>query len=189
MKAIMFDTETLGTNPGSPILSIGAVCFDPWAPAKQRISAPFLVGIQLETCLFAGMNIDAGTLAWWKKNDQEAGRQALKQGPHLPLEEAMERFAEYVKAAGSNAEIYCKGGSFDFPILKHAYGLLDKEPPWAFWNERDHRTVLKVCQNQLSYQPPVRSSVMHSALADAEYQAQVAIECLRLIGKKKGKAI
>lgn len=187
MKNIMLDIETLGTRPGCAVLSIGAVEFDPWAPAKQRIGRTFLVNIQLQSSLFAGLTIDPQTLAWWMKPEHALARLALQEQSHLPLDLALRQLAEFIATAPAGTELWCKGGSFDFPILHAAFAAAGIAQPWPYWQERDHRTLLKVCQAR-GYAPPERHDTAHSALDDARYQATVAIECLRLIGKPGTKA-
>lgn len=60
---IMLDLETLGTQPGCAILSIGAVAFSPEAGAIAS-TEPFYVEISLESTL-PRFGVEAGTLRWW----------------------------------------------------------------------------------------------------------------------------
>lgn len=70
MPHIMIDLETMGTRPGSAILSIGACSFDPnWLGGSDSDHEPgearrtFYQNITLASCLDAGLTIDAATEA------------------------------------------------------------------------------------------------------------------------------
>ncbi|WP_414669201.1 3'-5' exoribonuclease domain-containing protein, partial [Escherichia coli] len=56
---LMIDLETMGKNPDAPIISIGAIFFD---PQTGDMGPEFSKTIDLET---AGGVIDRGTIKWW----------------------------------------------------------------------------------------------------------------------------
>ena len=74
---------------------------------------------------------------------------------------------------------WCKGGSFDFPILKSAFERSSLEGvsmlPWLYWNECCFRSLLTVA-GAIGYAPHPRRSVAHNALTDAIYQAEQVCE-------------
>ncbi|EFN5053554.1 3'-5' exoribonuclease, partial [Escherichia coli] len=63
---LMLDLETMGKNPDAPIISIGAIFFD---PQTGDMGPEFSKTIDLET---AGGVIDRDTIKWWLKQSREA---------------------------------------------------------------------------------------------------------------------
>lgn len=66
---VMVDIESLGTEPGAAILSIGAVPFD---TDDVDATAGFYSEVDLRSCEAAGLTIDADTLLWWQGQSDEA---------------------------------------------------------------------------------------------------------------------
>ncbi|EJZ1002321.1 3'-5' exoribonuclease, partial [Escherichia coli] len=62
---LMIDLETMGKNPDAPIISIGAIFFD---PQTGDMGPEFSKTIDLET---AGGVIDRDTIKWWLKQSRE----------------------------------------------------------------------------------------------------------------------
>lgn len=75
MKHVMVDLETLGTKPGSVILSIGAVTFD--LDGSGRDGRTFYQRVNIQSCLDAGMTVDGDTVEWWFHPDRDQARRAL----------------------------------------------------------------------------------------------------------------
>ncbi|ENY5310270.1 3'-5' exoribonuclease, partial [Escherichia coli] len=63
---LMIDLKTMGKNPDAPIISIGAIFFD---PQTGDMGPEFSKTIDLET---AGGVIDRDTIKWWLKQSREA---------------------------------------------------------------------------------------------------------------------
>ncbi|WP_054413031.1 exonuclease, partial [Escherichia albertii] len=63
---LMIDLETMGKNPDAPIISIGAIFFD---PQTGDMGPEFSKTVDLET---AGGVIDRDTIKWWLKQSREA---------------------------------------------------------------------------------------------------------------------
>jgi hypothetical protein len=161
---VMVDIETLGTEPGCAILSIGAVRFD-----GGQLGDTFYETISAQSCQNKGLSIDAGTLEWWLDQDEEA-QDVLSGG--LGLAWALAEFANWYDDAD---EIWANSPSFDCEILAAAYDAVDKDVPWDFWQERDFRTL-----KNLPVAPEIEhSGVEHDALDDAKHQAHVAASTLK----------
>lgn len=163
-RYVMVDIETLGQLPTSAFTSIGACLFD---PHTDWIGETFHMHVSLENATRAGLTTDASTILWWLGQDESA-RNTLINGQHdaAPLITALEAFAAFVPA---DAEIWCNGNSFDLPILAHAYHVIGMVQPWAFYNERDLRT-LKGLNKGLRIE---RAGTHHNALDDAVHQAKL----------------
>ena len=171
---ISLDLETLGTAPGSVILSIGAVAFnidDPthrWLPA----SLPrFDVAIDTASAVAEGLTIDPDTVMWWLRQSDEARHaMAQKQGQAAPLHAALRAFREFVgvDTVGSDTvRIWGNGSDFDNVLLAEAYRKHGIAAPWKFWNNRCLRTLRAMNPDV----PRVKPRLAHDALSDAEAQA------------------
>ncbi|EOR6896851.1 RecE family exodeoxyribonuclease, partial [Escherichia coli] len=78
---LMIDLETMGKNPDAPIISIGAIFFD---PQTGDMGPEFSKTIVLET---AGGVIDRDTIKWWLKQSREA--QSAIMTDEIPLDDAL----------------------------------------------------------------------------------------------------
>ncbi|HDD9262547.1 TPA: 3'-5' exoribonuclease, partial [Escherichia coli] len=78
---LMLDLETMGKNPDAPIISIGAIFFD---PQTGDMGPEFSKTIDLET---AGGVIDRDTIKWWLKQSREA--QSAIMTDEIPLDDAL----------------------------------------------------------------------------------------------------
>lgn len=162
MSSVMVDIETLGTEKGAAILSIGAVTFD-----REGVHETFYRNIDLETCEQAGLEVDTGTLAWWLDQGEEA-QDVLRGGEDL--ETVLRDFSTFYDAHKAD-EIWANSPSFDCEILAHAYDALDLDLPWDFREERDYRTLREL--------PGAvwvdRQGTHHNALDDAKHQAKKVV--------------
>lgn len=164
VERVMLDLETLGTDRGDAILSLGAVRFD-----DHAVQEDFYREIDVESCQEAGLRIDANTLKWWMEQDDDVAT-VLTGGE--PLADALQAFTEFFP---EDAELWANSPSFDCELLEAAYAAVDQEEPWEFWMERDFRTLKKLpCVVDVE-----REGNAHDALDDARYQAAVVIKTLQ----------
>lgn len=94
MMDVMIDLETLGTAPGSAIVAIGAVAFD---PASRELGAPATCRITAASCQHFGLTIDADTVEWWLKQS-DAARSELLTEPRQHIRQALGDFQEWLVA-------------------------------------------------------------------------------------------
>lgn len=160
---IMLDLETFGTRPGCAIRSIGAVVFD----LEGFIGAEFYQNVDLQSCLDAGLKIEAATLAWWDKQSTEA-RAALAD-KQATLRDAAGRFHMWF-ANQSGIYVWSHGANFDEPIWTAAIAAIGGRVPWKFWNVRCTRTAFDL--NHFDPRSVTRAGTYHNALDDAAYQAR-----------------
>jgi exodeoxyribonuclease VIII len=163
---VMPDIETLGTRPGSVMLSIGAVKFD-----ARRIIDEFYIRIDPASCMALGMTIDAPTVIWWLKQSDAARTEAGK--PGVALRPALEYFAQWL--ADRNVEVWGNGPAFDNAHLAEAYLRCGLPLPWRYANDRCYRTLCA----QFPRVRVVREGIAHHALDDARTQAKHVIKLLR----------
>jgi len=157
---LMLDIETLGTEPGCAICSIGAVVF-----STDGLSDRETWSVDIASCQSLGMRIDAETLHWWL--DQSPTVRELRGGEELP--QVLHEFAGFTREADAD-EIWANSPSFDCEILADAYGRVDIEQPWDYWDERCFRTL----KNLPGAADIDRQGDHHDALDDAAHQARVA---------------
>lgn len=173
---LMVDIESLGTDPGAAILSIGAVPFDTDGVDDD---AGFYVVVDLRSCEDAGLSIDADTLLWWFDQSDEA-KSVLSGGGDLG--ESLEAFADFVDDVDPD-EVWANSPSFDCRLLGAAFDAIDADVPWSYWEERDLRT-LKNLPGVGDPFPANDDAVEHDAFDDAVVQARAASTVLRSVGKE-----
>ncbi|MCZ7840093.1 3'-5' exoribonuclease [Leclercia adecarboxylata] len=171
---LMVDLETMGKKPGAPIVSIGAVFFD---PSSGKTGAEFYQVINLELSMSFGARPDASTILWWLKQSPEA-RSAIVVDDAIGLLEALEQFLVFIAENAANGsktvQLWGNGSSFDCSLLEAAFELADTPFPIPHWNYRDVRTVVelgKAVGLNSRYDIPFEGD-QHNALADARHQVK-----------------
>jgi 3' exoribonuclease, RNase T-like len=173
----MVDLETLGTLPGSVIVSIGAAAFD-----QHGIRGVMYSNVSIDSCLAAGLIVDGGALEFWLRQTDDAARKALFASPPRGLRESLAAFTAFYQHF--NCEwLWCHGANFDVPLLDVAYSVTGHTEwrPWRFRNLRDTRTLYSLLPSSVVFGPQADK---HNALADAEYQARCVIEAYIRLGKE-----
>ena len=165
---IVLDLETLSTKPSACILSIGAARFDPTIRDPDQPFDCFHVGVSAASCQRVGLHLEAGTVLWWLTPGNAAARDALLGLEQHDIRDALEGFSAWV--GEENLPVWANGSDFDLPILRTAYAACGLEPPWAFWDARDCRTIYKLAPDITVERPA--DEVAHDALADAKHQAR-----------------
>lgn len=171
---LMLDLETMGNKALAPIVSIGAVFFD---PATGETGGEFYQVVSLESSMDFGAKPDAGTILWWLKQSPEA-RSAILVDDAVGLVETLENFDGFIadNAANGSAsvQLWGNGSSFDCTILESAFELADTPFPIKHWNFRDVRTVVelgKAVGLNARYEIPFEGD-QHNALDDARHQVK-----------------
>lgn len=170
MSDVMIDIETLGTTPGSAILSIGAVMF-----GMDGLGAQFYSPIQLTSCTDVGLTIDPSTVEWWMRQSDEA-RAAAFPADAMPLGAVLARFREWMLEQSAKHP-WCHGATFDVPLLDAAYRACGIPAPWDFWSVRDTRTLYDLAGVKVDR----HGGTHHHALDDAINQAKAAVLALRIL--------
>ena len=156
-KRAMIDIETLGTEPGAAILSIGACYFD----VNGSIGRTLYAEIDSSTCFDAGLTSDDETVEWWAEKDAELA--PIDGTTHL--DDALALLADFVEEGD---EIWANSPKFDLSILEAAYDAVDRPVPWDFWQARDVRTI-RALPNAVSMD---MDGCEHDAFDDARHQAE-----------------
>lgn len=171
---LMVDMETMGNSPDAPIVSIGAVFFD---PSTGNTGAEFYQVVSLESSMSFGMKPDASTIQWWLKQSSEA-RSAILVDEAMGLLETLELLADFIAENAANGshtvQLWGNGCSFDNVILRRAYALTDTPFAVPFWNDRDVRTMVELGKSvgiNPRFDIPFEGE-MHNALSDARHQVK-----------------
>lgn len=172
MTHVMVDLETMGKNADAPIVSIGAVAFDP--NGGGGIIDGFYVTVDLSSSVKCGGGvIDPETVMWWL-GQSKAAQNALTNGGELSIREALFEFTKWFSEV-RGVELWGNGAAFDNVILSSAYSRLGISTPWNFWNDRCYRTV----KNMFPDVQMDRTGTHHNAYDDAKSQALHLINIAR----------
>lgn len=195
---IMIDLETLGTGPGSAILSIGAVAFDlDGEGAKDRgfglagPSGTFYRNIAI------GKNngiADDGAFRWWLGQATEA-RERLCAAPVDPLGVTLRDFSYWLRSWGQGTDastrnpvewdryrIWSHGENFDIPLLEAGYFRIGSDKaPWRYNATRDTRTLFHALGIRWdAWFEEENQGTAHDALADALTQVRMVQRAWKL---------
>ena len=183
MIDVMLDIETLGTNSGSVILSIGACFFN---PVTGKIGEKFLRAIDLKSSIDKGFSINGDTLAWWLRDNPEALKSTIDVEGKESITEALVSFMNFCDTYGQIAKVrlWANDPSFDTAMIMKACEMCDVEYRLKFWNNRCVRTIVGFCPPNLfkEYKINNQRTGYHTADADAVYQAQYVSYILRELG-------
>lgn len=174
----MLDIETLGRGPGCPILQISA-CMFPSGGTPRSVDdlTNFNHYILQETTI----TLEKSTLLWW------AGQPDFAQLLQRTEEEgdtigSVINSLSYWLRFNSITYLWSHGATFDIPIVLHAWKeQMTEEFPVPYWNFRDTRTLMDVCEhNKLTEILPFpEGHKPHDALHDACHQANCMAKLVR----------
>ena len=171
----MVDIETLGSAPGSVILSVGAVWF-----GDEGIGSEFYRTIDIFDSLLRGLTIEPETVEWWQAQGDRARAVAQDRSAMRDLGEALYDFARFIdQRAPAESYIWAKGPDFDLVLLQAAYKAAGTRIPWKYRNARDVRTLLGLAPVEVATEA---GGVKHHALDDARYQAAQVIAAYQKLG-------
>lgn len=127
---IMIDIETLGTRYGDVMLCAYTCMFN---PEKRDVGNVKTFYFDISQSLARGFKIEGDTLMWWLKEDSELLYEILQKGNFNQLEMEVERLFYEINGCD---KVWCKGASFDFPILKAYFDSFRMKCPWEYHQER-----------------------------------------------------
>jgi exodeoxyribonuclease VIII len=103
---LMIDIEAFGKKADSPVVSIGAVFFD---PSTGNTGSEFYKVISLESAMASGGVPDASTIIFWLKASPEA-RSELVMDDAIPLDDALLQLNEFIGENAVNGLILFRSG-------------------------------------------------------------------------------
>jgi len=170
---LMLDLETMGTTNNSAIVAIDAVSFD---INSGQFGNEFYRTVNLQSCLLAGLEMNASTILWWLRQSEEA-RSELSKKDGIPLIQALSEFSDFCE--NKNYTIWGNSASFDCGILANAYNKAAIEIPWKFWNERCLRTLANLRPEIKDLTQSVGTA--HNALDDCKFQINYCTKIFKSI--------
>ncbi|HEO9146122.1 TPA: 3'-5' exoribonuclease [Enterobacter asburiae] len=173
MNHLMIDLETMGSKPNAPIVSIGAVFFD---PSTGVLGKEFYCVVNLKSSVDGGAVPDPETIMWWMQQSEEARMAICDKESSVNLVTALSDLNSFIRDNTDpfRVQVWGNGATFDNVILRSSYEREYIPCPWHFWNDRDVRTIVELGRS-LGFNP--RRDIpfdgdMHNALADARHQAK-----------------
>ena len=166
MKHVMVDLETLAATSNAAIVSIGAVAFDPETGA---LGPEFKVNVDGVSSQQAGGYVEAGTVAWWFAQSNEA-RAHLNAPKPVTLGEALIALSVWLRAnLDEKFHLWGNGATFDNVILRSAYASVGLPAPWHFTRDACYRTMKNLFP---AVKAEERTGVHHDSLDDARHQTR-----------------
>ena len=166
MIDFVLDIETLGINPGAPILSIGAVCGE---SAFYEVIHP------------TEGTADNQTVQWWRTTPSAVARKHVfsDMNERRPLKDALVNFVEYIKENNPDRFWGCSP-DFDYKHIEYWLKHYGMEVPWKFYQLRDVRTIrdfLTRDEVEMLTEQHIEHDNKHIAVYDAYLEAQIVKHC------------
>lgn len=185
---ISVDLETFGKGDSAVLASIGLTSFN-------RNTGQIIETIELcprmQDQVDAGAEMDVSTVLWWVGQSDEA-RKKIVEGGGINPRSAAETIVEFIsRNQARDFGIWGNGATFDLTKLKNFISRAGiKAEPWAFWCERDMRTIVDIGWTLgLNHKKTIEfDGVPHSAGDDSKHQAKVIaayLQDIQAIGSKK----
>lgn len=205
----MIDIETLGTIAGSPVVSIGAVLFDPYScdSGEALIERSLLIRLDISDAIKYSIGVEGGTIRWWFEQKDEAIK-ALVGKDAISVQEALGKLWRYCCERGKfvNEEFFhgladlpkcsrywAKDPDFDMQLMRYYYEHPDLKAtmPWKFWQCMSVRTVQDLAwpngsQDRPTFKVP---GVAHDARWDAVTQAMTIQAGMHRLGLSKDQDV
>jgi exodeoxyribonuclease VIII len=207
----MIDIESFGTVAGSPIVTIGAVLFDPYSSdsSQAMLDRSLNIRIDLSDSIDLSVGVEGGTLRWWFEQSDQAIK-ALVGDDAVSIKEALAKLWRFCCERGSfvNKEFFpglsdlpkasrywAKDPDFDMQLMRYYYEHPDIqkgiEMPWKFWECRSVRTVQDLAwpggsDDRPTFEVP---GVAHDARWDSIQQAMTIQAAIRRLGLAKDQDV
>jgi hypothetical protein len=193
---LMVDLETLGTTESAPILTIGAVLFDPQArdTFEGLLQRAFLRRIEVPDAIKYSGGVNGETLKWWFQQS-DAAIKALVGDDAVLLKTALTELFEYAQSRHNRqpewlrnmplpTRVWAKDPDFDCNILRYACDRTNIKWPYHFSIMRSVRTIQDTAfpDGEL---PVVHEGVAHDAAQDAVAQALMVQACYAALGQSR----
>ena len=171
---LMVDVEAFGKKPGAPLVSIGAVFFD---PATGNTGPEFYEVISLESSMACGGVPDASTIIFWLKASSEA-RAEIVMDDAITMSDALQQLDDFITKNASNGkdsvQVWGNGATYDNVLLAESFDRAGIPCPWKYWNNRDVRTIVELGK-AVGYTPRYEIPFVgepHKAISDAHHQVK-----------------
>lgn len=183
MLDVMLDTETMGLDPDSAVVAIGAVEFD---LHKMTLGECFYCTIDLgDAVVNCGLKMDPSTVKWWLKQGDKARMEVAR--AQMSVRGGLLEFRDYLARCGSTNDIRVWGNdpAMDNAIVQHCYRAAGVEVPWKYWNNRCLRTYRAEWPSIVA---DPRDGTHHNALDDAIFQAEHMLKIRKVLHARRKEA-
>lgn len=172
----MLDLETMGTEPGCPIVSIGAVMFN---LETGEPGTKFFQAINLESSMRKGFAPSAPTILWWLDQDKEIIKKLTEKTKDF--DDVIESFWDWL---GYEQPEFMWGNDpqFDCSVLRHAFKVHGLEPIWSFRSERSFRTIRSLDERVYEELSKARVNA-HDPIQDCLFQIDVVAKTIQSFKK------
>ena len=134
---MMIDIETLGTTPSAVVLELSTVIFTDSHGIKQTSPATYIFDRNHQASV--GRTVDESTLYWW---DEKLSNKSYAPQDKIYLELLLNNKSVNITPKDAHAAlteslkqvtgyIWCKGASFDFPIIKSFFASFGLSDPFS----------------------------------------------------------
>lgn len=183
---LFFDIETLGTRPGSLILSLACVPFqfETRVPFKQYLKDGLYIKFDPLEQIKSGRIVDRDTVNWWKAQGEEAKKVTMSSKDDVSVDEGFDILKTFIDESDYDPKesyVWSRGCYFDFPIIESLYDSKGVVVPYNGWKIRDARTFFDVFggsnrgeYNLINGTPP--EFVKHNSLHDAALDSLKMVE-------------
>jgi len=196
----MIDIETLGTVSGSPIVTIGAVVFNPYVcdSSEELVRRGLTLNLDISDAIDKSRGVEGATIRWWFEQE-DAAIKSLVGEDTVSVKEGLQKLFRYLNDRGSfvNDEFFegladmptcstfwAKDPDFDMVLLRYYYELLKEKLPWKFYACRSVRTIEALAWDDPSSKPEYKiPGVAHNATWDAIHQAMRIQGAMRELGR------
>lgn len=167
---ITYDFECLGNSFNAPIIQIGAVKFN----INGEILDEFQQNIKWESLQKLPFTMDYSTVKWWMQQTKDARDSILDQNGAVNLKKAFSDFRKWIDEPKDYK--YFTHATYDAVIFSNTCKVLGIDVFIPFRLQLDIRTLHFIAGDVYA----VREGIHHSALADAQHQANYISKMLRI---------
>lgn len=159
---IVFDLETLSQNVSKGIVLDCAASWFTFDKVESFLdiindsSRIFYSKLDVQSQRDLGRVVCKDTVKWWSEQDRSVLIKTLPSKEDVTIDEFLEQFKTWIENIPNydpkTAILYCRGQSFDIPLLqslildsvefKDKYNIDERMWPCSFWNQRDIRSIL-----------------------------------------------
>ena len=180
MSELSIDIETLGTNIGDQILSVGLAIFD---ITTGEIGETRYLRVQVDPN--QSINATLGTITWWidqaKENPEALEGLFTTNAWSIGISGVLSSIHDFVTLHQPEG-VWANGTKFNLAMLEHQFKQHSIDVPWPYNSDRCLRT-LRSFAGKIEIK---REGAAHNALYDAIWQAKyisAAVKKLNLLEK------
>jgi oligoribonuclease (3'-5' exoribonuclease) len=191
---VMLDLETVGLCDNAVITQLSAVAF---SIDDGSVHETFDEHIGIKNSVQKGLKIDGSSMEWWFKQPDKVYEDVFVKAmtSEVKLEDILVKFTGWIKSLKekygldhkSNVNMWGNGALADNKWIRQAYKVCNMEPPWAFYEDRDVRTIVELGRRLLNYEYKnvTFEGTVHNALDDCRHQIKYCFEIYNKLKNQK----